>query len=353
MAEANLDLLLVVNRENLIYFTGVTQIECLAVLIPQSGDPCAVALWLDAKFVEKESGLAVYGYPFPRETLGMKILERIKDYGLEKPRIGFERYFVDFAVYDGLRQVFPQDHFIGAADLYYRLRAVKEPEEIEKLRLASQAVCKGMEAAVRAVRPGISELDVLAEAEYAMLKAGSGGSSFRPQVVSGERALIAHPTATHKKIASGEAVVIHLGATYEGYCSKMCRTVALGDIPQKQVEIYELLRQAQEESISAMRPGATSAEVDAAARKVIEAAGYGKSFLDTIGYGVGLRQSEFYPIIGKGRSDVIEAGMVVDLLLPTVYLPGIGGPRITDVILVDQKKNEILTPYPRELIRKS
>jgi Xaa-Pro dipeptidase len=102
-----------------------------------------------------------------------------------------------------------------------------------------------------------------------------------------------------------------------------------------------------------MRPGATSAEVDSAARKVIEGAGYGKSFLDTIGYGVGLRQSEFYPIIGKGRGDVIEAGMVVDLLLPTVYQPGIGGPRITDVILVGQKKNEILTPYPRELIRKS
>jgi Xaa-Pro aminopeptidase len=195
-------------------------------------------------------------------------------------------------------------------------------------------------------------LEVLAEAEYAMLKAGSWGSSFRPQVVSGERTLIAHPTASSKKIASGEAVVIHLGATCEGYCAKICRTVALGEIPKKQEEIYELLLKAQESSIVALRPGATSAEVDTAARKVIEEAGYGNSFLDTIGYGVGLRQSEFYPVIGKGRTERIEAGMVVDLLLPTVYRKDIGGPRVTDVILVGKQQSEILTAYPSHLIRK-
>jgi Xaa-Pro aminopeptidase len=109
---------------------------------------------------------------------------------------------------------------------------------------------------------------------------------------------------------------------------------------------------AQEHAIAALRPGATSAAVDAAARKVIEEAGYGDSFLDTIGYGVGLRQSEFYPIIGKGRTDVIEAGMVVDLLLPTIYRKGIGGPRVTDVILVGERGNEILTVYPRHLVKR-
>jgi Xaa-Pro dipeptidase len=352
MAEANLDLLLVVNRENLIYFTGVTQIECLAVLIPRQGEPCAIALWLDGAYVGRESGLPCYGYHFPKETLASKVIDRIRAYGMTSPRIGFERYFVDFALFDGLRHAFPQENFIGAGELLYRLRAVKEPREIENIRRAAAAVCQGVAAAVKAVSPGISELEVLAEGEYAMLKAGSWGSSFRPQVVSGERTLIAHPTASSKKIASGEAVVIHLGATCEGYCAKMCRTVALGEIPQNQEEIYELLLQAQEQSIAALRPGATSAEVDAAARKVIEDAGYGDSFLDTIGYGVGLRQSEFYPIIGKGRPELIEAGMVVDLLLPTIYRKGAGGPRVTDVILVGEGKNEILTDYPRQLIKK-
>ncbi len=122
--------------------------------------------------------------------------------------------------------------------------------------------------------------------------------------------------------------------------------------PGIQEEIYDLLLRAQGEAISALRPGATSGEVDEAARKVVEEAGYGNSFLDTIGYGVGLRQSEFYPIIGRGRSEVMEVGMVVDLLLPTIYRKGVGGPRVTDVVLVGEQRNEILTDYSRQLIRK-
>ncbi len=164
--------------------------------------------------------------------------------------------------------------------------------------------------------------------------------------------MLAHPTASRKKIAPGEAVVIHLGSTWEGYCAKMCRTVALGKIPSKQEETYHLLLKAQQKAIAALRPGAKSEEVDRAAREVIESAGYGNSFLTDIGYGVGLRQSEFYPIIGQGRSEVIEAGMVVDLLLPTIYRREIGGPRVTDVIAVGAERNEILTDYPRELIRR-
>ncbi|QGP90896.1 Methionine aminopeptidase [Neomoorella glycerini] len=351
MVEKDLDLLLVVNRENLIYFTGLTQIECLAVLIPREGVPCAVTLWLDAGYVERQSGLTTYGYFFPRESLACKVVERIRAYGLKEPRIGFERYFVDFALYDGLRQAFPESNFIGASDIFYHIRAIKEPAEVDLLRRAAAAACRGMAAAIKSVRPGVTELDILAEAEYAMLKAGSGGSSFRPQVVSGERTLLTHPCASNKKIAPGEVVVIHLGATCEGYCAKMCRTVAVGEIPAEQERVYQVLLEAQGRAIAALRPGAAAGEVDAAAREVVEAAGYGNSYLDVAGYGVGLRQSEFYPIIGKGRAEIIEAGMVVDLLLPTIYRPGIGGPRVTDVIYISKDKNEILTDYPRELVR--
>lgn len=351
MGENNLDLLLVANRENLIYFTGLTQIECLAVLIPREGDPCAVTLWLDAEYVQQGSGLTTYGYLFPQESLGSKLVERIKAYGFRAPRIGFERYFVPYAVYEALRQSFPETHFVNAADLFYRVRAIKEPEEVEKIRQAAAAACRGMEAAIGAVKPGVTELDVLAEAEYAMLKAGSEGSPFRPQIVSGERTLLTHPCASHREVRSGEVVVIHLGATYEGYCAKVCRTVAIGDISPGQERVYSLLVEAQKKAIAALKPGARSWEVDAAAREVIRTAGYEEYYLDVVGYGVGLRQSEFYPIIGKGRTELIEAGMVVDLLLPTIYRRDIGGPRVTDVIYVGPAGNEILTDYPRELFK--
>jgi len=349
--EAGLDLLLAVNRENLIYFTGLCEIECMAVLIPREGEACAVTLWLDAPYVRKRSGLTTHGYVFPRERLVDKVVELIRRLGLTRPKIGFERYFVDFAVYEGLRTSFPEAIFAGAGDLFYRLRSVKDEEEVRSIRRAGEAVCCGMAAAVKAVRPGVRELDILAEAEYAMLKAGSHGSPFRPQVVSGERTLLTHPAATGRKVSPGEIVVIHLGATWEGYCAKMCRTVAVGEIPPGQARVYELLLEAQRRAIEALRPGVASGEVDRAARAVVEAAGYGDRFLDQIGYGVGLRQSEFYPVIGKGRPEIIAAGTVVDLLLPTVYVPGIGGPRVTDVVCVGDGGNEILTGFPRELVR--
>ncbi|MGO8944890.1 MAG: M24 family metallopeptidase [Syntrophobacteraceae bacterium] len=351
MATAELDVLVVTNRENLIYFTGATQIECLALLIPKQDEACAVALWLDADYVRELSGLTTHAYFFPRQTLGTAICEKIRSFGYKDPRIGFERYFVDFAVYDALRSTFCERNFVGAGDLFYRLRSVKEPQELDLIRRASEAVCKGMDAAMKAVRPGTAELDVLAEAEYSMLRAGSGGSSFRPQVVSGDRTLLAHPTASSRKIREGEVVVVHLGATFEGYCSKMARTAAVGVVPKEQADVHALLLRALERAEAALRPGATSGEVDAAAREVVEQAGFGKSYLESVGYGVGLRQSEFYPIIGRGRTEIIEIGMVIDLLLPTIYRKGIGGPRITDVIHVGEAENQLLTDYPRDLVR--
>lgn len=350
MTDTGIDVLLVNNRENLIYFTGLTQIECLAVLIPRQGEPCAITLWLDAGYIQSETGIKTYGYQFPGGSLVAKIVERVKAYGYDEPCIGFERYFVGFSVYDTLRSHFPEKGFKNAGDLFYRLRSVKDDGEIGFMRQAGKIAAQGMAAAVRAVAAGVCELDVLAEAEYAMLKAGSGGSPFRPQVVSGSRSLLTHPCASLKKIENGEIVVIHLGATYEGYCAKLCRTVAVGDVGDDKRAVYQLLLKAQTAAIAALKPGICVDEVDAAARKVVEEGGFGKSFLDVIGYGVGTRQSEFYPIIGKGRSEIIEAGMVVDLLLPTVYRQDCGGPRVTDCIYVAGDGPELLTDYPRHLI---
>jgi len=351
MAAAGIDVLFVNNRENLIYFTGITQMECLAVLIPREGEACAVTLWLDTAYVRQESGLVTYGYHFPRQSLAEVCIEKIKTFGYTEPRLGFERYFVAFAVYDALRRAFREEGFVNASDIFYRLRSVKEGQEVELMRQAGRMVAAGMAAAAGAVRLGVKEVEVLAEAEYAMLKAGSDGSPFRPQVVSGQRALLTHPCASNKEITQGEIVVIHLGATCAGYCAKMCRTVAVGDIPAGQRAVYELLRRAQTAAVAALRPGAASRDVDAAARAMVAEAGFEPHYLDQVGYGVGLRQSEFYPVIGKDRPELIEAGMVVDLLLPTVYRPDIGGPRVTDCIYVGEAANEWLTDYPRELIQ--
>lgn len=143
-----------------------------------------------------------------------------------------------------------------------------------------------------ALSPGLRETDVLAEAEYAMRKAGAEGWPFRAQVLSGDRTLLTHPYATSSLLGQDQIVVIHLGASVNGYCSKMCRTAALGRIPDAQSRVYRMMVEAQRAAISELRPGTRASEVDAAARAVIEAAGFGESFVDDIGYGIGLRQSE-------------------------------------------------------------
>ena len=152
MIQANCDILVVTNRENLIYFTGVTQMECLAVLITKDGEACAIALWLDADYIREQSGMDTHAYFFPRQSLGEKIVERIKAFGFSEPSIGFERYFVDFAVYEALRSNFPEKNFKGVGELFYKLRSVKDPEEVSKIRNAAKAASKGMEAAMKAVQ---------------------------------------------------------------------------------------------------------------------------------------------------------------------------------------------------------
>jgi len=351
----DIDVALFTRRENTIYFTGgITQIECLAVIIPKEGDPAFITLWLDAPYLKKNGIKNVFGYHFPSSNLGRKIVEVLtKELGLRNPdiNIGTERYFIDFPVYKELKRGFPNLKFVDLSEIIYKVRSIKESREIECIRKASKTLTKGMNAAVNSVEPGKSEVEVLAEAEYAMRKAGSEGSNFRMQVLAGsDRQLLTHPYASNYKIKNNQTVVIHLGATYRGYSSKMCRTVAVGRIPQKTKEIYDVLLEAQTAAIDALRSGTLASEVFSVAYEVVKKAGYENYFLDVIGYGVGLRQSEFYPIIKKDSNHTIEQNMVVDLLLPTIYLKKYGGPRVTDVIHVKAKGPKILTEYSRELI---
>lgn len=341
-----------VDRENLIYYAGIEQIECMAIVVPQEGTPEGITLALDVPWVRENCSLEkLRGYDFPGGTLAGTVVEVIKELGYENPAIGFERYFVGFGVYDILRKNFDEKKFVSAADLIYRQRAIKSEDEIKKVRSAAQAVLAGMNAAVSAIKPGVREIDVAAEAEYAAMKAGSQGTPFRTQIVSGDKTHLTHPFSDTKQIKNGEIVLIHIGAKYQGYIAKMCRTVAVGDIPSEQKKIYEILKEAQDACISAMKPGIPVNLLDKAARDVIEAYGYGSMFLDIIGYGVGLRQSEFYPMIGKAFPYPLEKNMIVDVLLPTIYKPVVGGPRLTDTILIKDSGAEILTSYPRELIQ--
>lgn len=352
LVENNIDLALFTDRENLIYFTGLTQIECMALIVPARAEPTAVGLWLDVGYIKENWSIGqVHGYLFPAASIGGTVAGLIKKWDLSNPTIGCSRYFIDFAVFDALQKELPGVRFVGIADQLYRMRAVKEPYEIDLIQKAADIVVEGMKRAVKSVVVGITEVEVLAEAEYAMRKAGSEGSSFRMQVLAGKQQLLSHAYATDNPIKDGQTVVIHLGATYRGYCAKLCRTVAVGDVPAETKRVYALIKAAQEAAIRALKPGEPVKKVYEAAYGVIAEGGYGKYFIDDIGHGIGIRQSEFYPVIGRNRDHVLDNNMVVDLMFPTIYHQQYGGARITDLLRVTGEGAKLLTDFPRELIQ--
>lgn len=353
MQQSGLDLIIFTDRENLIYYTDALSIECMGMVIPAQGDPTLCCLWLDTPYVRDISGAEhIRSYVFPAANIGKTLVEAMRDFGLTAPKVGFHKYFVEFGVFDAIRQAFPDMQWRAAMDLTYRVRSVKDQEELARMRKACAALDVGMGVAVDVVRPGLTELEVLAEADYAMRKAGSDGATFRMQVLNWPKQLLAHPYASNDPIENNQPVVIHLGASFKGYTAKMCRTVFLGAVPQETLRVYDVLRTAQDMAVASCKDSVVVSAVYDEVFRYIEDQGYGERFLDHLGYGMGIRQSEFYPIVGKNLPHVLKENMVVDLLLPTVYSPGVGGPRITDVIHVGATCGSFMTAYPRETITK-
>jgi Xaa-Pro aminopeptidase len=354
MAKDRLDAVVFADRENLVYYAGTPEIECMAVVVPAAGEPVYCCLWLDVEPVREAIGEArLLSYRFPTSNIGRTIVEAMQEIGLgAAPRVGFHKYFVEFGVFEAIRTAFPDLVFRPAMEATYRVRAVKDAGELAAMAKACDFLAFGMEAAVAAIRPGVSEVAVLAEADHAMRAAGSEGASFRMQVLTPAKQLRAHPYADDTVIGPDQAIVVHLGASWHGYTAKMARTVALGSIDPETRRIHEVLRGAQDLAAAMLLPRMGVADVYDAVDRAVAAAGYGGMILDHLGYGVGIRQSEFFPIVGKGLGHVLAADMVVDLLLPTVFKRGVGGPRITDLFRVSDDGGQIMTKFPRVLIEK-
>lgn len=345
------DFALLIDRENLIYFTNIREIEASALIIPQQGEPVLLTLWLDVCSFRAQTDFYVEGYQFPGSNLGEKVAQYIKqNFASSKLRIGVGKYFLDFNVYSMLNENFAVVDFVDISPEIYQIRSQKDSQEFYKIKEAAKILNIGMNAAKQQIKVGATEVEILAHAEFAMGLAGSEGAPFRMQVLTGSRQLLTHPYAQNVKIAGDQTIVIHLGAVYEGYCAKMTRTFVIGEVAQGVIELYQTLLQAQQQAIKSLKPGRSVKEVYQAAYDVVAKAGYAQYFIDDIGHGVGIRQSEFYPVIGRTRPHFIAEGMVVDLMFPTIYHPQYGGARVLDLAYVTDKGGEIITDYPRDLI---
>ncbi|WP_208951171.1 aminopeptidase P family protein [Rahnella sp. ChDrAdgB13] len=225
------------------------------------------------------------------------------------------------------------------------LRVHKYPDEIAKIREAAAIADRALEKVIPFIRPGISEKTLADHLEMAVRQAGGSKTSFDTVVVSGLRGALPHGRPTDKKLMTGELVTIDFGAVYQHYCSDMTRTFALGNVSAELKAIYDTVLLAQQSARDAVRPGIRCQELDAVARDIISVAGFGEYFSHNLGHGLGLDVHEA-PALSPQNAQPLEPGMIITIE-PGIYVPGLGGVRIEDDVLVTETGSEVLTHSPR------
>ena len=228
------------------------------------------------------------------------------------------------------------------------LRTVKDPSELELLATACRITCQAIADVFSLIRPGLTERALAAALDARMADLGAERPAFDTIVASGPNGAIPHHAPTDRPVRRGDLITMDFGALYGGYHADMTRTVALGEPAGWQREIYELVAAAQRSGLDAARPDADVDDVDAAARDLIRDAGHGDHFQHGLGHGVGLEVHEA-PTIGYSRTGKLASRVPVTVE-PGVYLPGRGGVRIEDVLVVGADGTGLLTTTTRELL---
>jgi Xaa-Pro aminopeptidase len=227
------------------------------------------------------------------------------------------------------------------------LRAVKDADELEAIRAAARLADDALTEVLGRGLVGRTEREVALDLEFTMRRMGAQAASFPPIVAAGEHGALPHATPREVPIPAGTLVVVDWGAQLDGYASDCTRTYATGDIDPRDRHVYDLVLQAQEAALAAVRPGPTGREVDAVARSIIDAAGHAEHFGHGLGHGVGLDVHEG-PRLSKQGETALAAGMVVTVE-PGVYVPGAVGVRIEDLVIVTDDGAEVVSSLPKEM----
>jgi len=264
-------------------------------------------------------------------------------------KLGFEADVTTVAAAAAMRKTVPKNVALKpASGLVMRQRIVKDAEEQRLIRAAVTLGAQVYGIALQSIRPGVRESEVAGRVEFAAREAGADGMSFETIVAGGKRSALPHGRATATPIPQRGFVVVDSGVILRGYCSDMTRTVHVGRPGREERKWYEAVLKAQLAGIAAVKPGQMAGEVDKACRQVLRRAGLDRFFTHSTGHGVGLEIHE-PPRLGKGQAEKLQPGMVITIE-PGVYIPGKGGIRIEDMVLVTDDGCEVLTPVDKELV---
>ncbi|HET7626806.1 MAG TPA: Xaa-Pro peptidase family protein [Bacillales bacterium] len=275
------------------------------------------------------------------ETFTKRAIKNARTAAIEKQKL-------PFSYGEALKKQFPHLTFLDADEKLGELRMTKDANELRMLREAARYADLAVEIGVEAIEEGRTEMEVLATIEYEMKKKGIREMAFSTMVLAGENAAHPHGTPGKREIRKGDFVLFDLGVVLDGYCSDITRTVAYGHVNDKQREVYETVLQAQETALALSRPGLRIGDLDAAARKVIDDAGYGEYFPHRLGHGLGIEAHEA-PSMGGNNDETLKPGMVYTVE-PGIYIVDDAiGVRIEDDVYLSENGPECLTRFPKTL----
>jgi len=356
LSAQSLDALLVTNPENRRYLTGFTGRDSgwdSAGTLLVAGD--VVTLITDGRYTEQAEHECPSVRIVKREgELAPLAAKVIREAGVT--RVGFEamnltvaqRDDIDAALREGAEGATPPE-LVATRRLIEPLRAVKDADELAAIERACAIADETFAYLCGYLQPGMTERQVAREIERYMLERGAEGLAFDAMVASGPNGALPHAVPTDRELAMGEPIVLDFGARYAGYCSDMTRTVCLGDLGEQAQRIFDSVLRAQEACESGLRPGMNGKQGDTLARDVLTAAGYGEQYLHGTGHGLGLEIHED-PRVGRFAEDShLEAGMVLTVE-PGVYIPGWGGVRIEDTVLLTEDGARPLTRSHKRLV---
>jgi Xaa-Pro aminopeptidase len=342
MKEHALDALVVSSLANIRYLTGFSGSNALAVVTAGKA-----FLITDSRYA-LQSAEEVRGF---RRIIGRRGLlgDAAARGALRGCRTaGFESDSLTYAQYRSLRKLFSGVRFKPAPGIVEALARIKDPQEVADIAEAAAISDRVFSGVLGLLRPGMTEREIASEISRLNVGLGSESDAFDIIVASGPRGALPHARPTDRRIRKGDFVLLDFGSTIRGYCSDMTRTLAVGNAPRRLREAYRAVREANESAVAAARGGMKARDLDAVARGSIRRSGFGRYFVHSLGHGIGLRVHES-PRVSPLSREVMESGNVITIE-PGIYIPGSGGVRIEDDVLLGPGGCRILTKSPRELI---
>lgn len=330
---------LVTNAENRYYLTGFT--GSAGTLLICNGSPVLV---VDGRYGEQARSECFFcevveeKRPWPESIAAL-----VRDKGIR--HLGAEGHHISRDAWSKLEAALTGVNLTSVSGLVEKLRMIKEPEEIGFIKSAVRLVDDVFASCIPGLQAGKRERDWALELEFALRRSGAERAAFDFITASGWRAALPHGVASDKALEEGELVIVDVGVVLNRYCSDFTRTAVVKKAAPWQEELYRAVLAAQEAAIAAIRPGAAAGEVDRAARSVLAGYGYAEAFGHSTGHGIGLSVHE-EPRLAEGSDTILEPGMVLTVE-PGVYLPGKGGVRIEDVVVVTATGAEVLTTSPK------